>query len=87
MGLRGRQPIQIDRLASTDRLNKYGQPYLGSAELASVLGVSKQVLVNWQKRNHSLPKPVQNLRCSPIWRAGDVRKWLNRDGGQYEYDG
>lgn len=53
--------------------------YMGLAEVAEFLGVSKQTICNWRSRN-SFPEPVATLKATPIWRMTDIREWQKSDG-------
>ena len=54
-------PLTSDRLA-------------GLAEVAALLGVSKQ-RVNQLRKAPGFPEPVALLTCGPIWDAAEVRRW------------
>ena len=58
-----------------DKLMAYEGPILGLAELAGVLGISKQACSN-QRRRGKLPVPHQELALGPVWLIGQVRVWL-----------
>lgn len=60
------------------RLLAYEGEYLGLAELAFVLGISKQNCTN-RRRRGKLPGPIQVLRMSPIWTKTLISKWLRTD--------
>jgi len=53
---------------------------LGTAEVAELLGVSKQVASNWRVRDESFPVPVAELRSGPVWKKEDVVKWAKSNG-------
>jgi chromosome partitioning protein len=49
------------------------QPYMGLAEVATYLTVSKQTVLNWRVRCREFPAPVADLRMGPVWTT-DVRR-------------
>lgn len=56
------------------RLNAYGD-YLGHAELANVLGLSKQALHNRRTRG-KIPRPLVVLALGPVWTKEQITYWL-----------
>jgi chromosome partitioning protein len=48
---------------------------LGLAEVAQLLGVTKQVVANWKVRREGFPKPVVELKSGPVWRKKEVVAW------------
>jgi chromosome partitioning protein len=57
-----------DDVGSSDRL-------LGLAEVAELLQVSRQTVVNWRSRRTGFPAPVADLRSGPIWNEGEILDW------------
>lgn len=53
---------------------------LGSAEVAELLGVTKQTLANWRARNRSFPDPLAELRSGPVWNREQVLNWARSEG-------
>jgi len=53
---------------------------LGAAEVAELLGVTKQVASNWRSRDESFPAPVADLRSGPVWKLDDIVKWAKSKG-------
>lgn len=49
-------------------------PFLGLAEVAELLGVTKRTAVNYTARD-DFPGPVQELAATSIWRCEDVLAW------------
>ena len=57
-------------------------PFLGTAEVAELLGVEKSRLSRWRKlgvvlpdgRRVPFPKPIYELQATPLWRRGDIRR-------------
>ena len=48
---------------------------MGTSEIAALLGVSRQrVLVLAKHQN--FPKPIAVLKMGNVWRARDVRRWV-----------
>ena len=48
----------------------------GVAEVAAMLGVSRQRLDALRKR-HEFPAPVANLAAGPVWRKGDLTRFAD----------
>jgi predicted DNA-binding transcriptional regulator AlpA len=48
--------------------------FVGLAELAELLGVSKVTAVRYTARG-DFPAPLQRLASGPIWRQADVEAW------------
>jgi chromosome partitioning protein len=48
---------------------------VGMAEVAEILGVTKQTLTNWRHRNVSFPSPLAELRSGPVWKREEVVSW------------
>ena len=48
---------------------------LGLSEVASLIGVSKQVVVNWRVRYHDFPQPIAELKSGPVWSRDSVVAW------------
>ena len=48
---------------------------VGVAEIAEMLGVSKQVVGNWRSRKSGFPTPVATLRASPVWAEAAMLQW------------
>lgn len=45
---------------------------VGVAEVADLLGVSKQRIGQLDQENARFPKPVVRLACGPIWSLDDI---------------
>lgn len=56
--------------------------FVGTAEVAEMLGVTKQTLTNWRTRNASFPTPVAELKSGPVWRRQDIADWGKSVGRQ-----
>src|SRR4051794_25948801 len=52
---------------------------LGLVEIAALLGVTEQVVVNWRARNPNFPKPIAELRSGPVWEKSDVVDWADAE--------
>jgi chromosome partitioning protein len=61
-------------------MDKTNIEVLGVAELASLAGVSRQMVRNWQRHSKDMPKPVARLACGPIWDGKEIREWLVKIG-------
>lgn len=49
----------------------------GVAEIVELLGVSKQTVINYTKRD-DFPEPVDRLAAGPVWRRIDVERWARK---------
>lgn len=88
--VQGREVVSLEEsVSSGEELVKavYGAvngpfDYAGVSEVASYLGVSKQVVVNWRNRKLDFPTPVAELGMGPIWHLCDIRDWarINQKG-------
>ena len=53
---------------------------VGVAEIASMFGVSKQVINNWRTRYTDFPEPRTNLAMGSIFARNDVLRWGRSNG-------
>lgn len=53
---------------------------VGLAEMADLLGITKQVLTNWRSRKTDFPKPMAELKSGPVWDLGQIREWAEAEG-------
>ena len=53
--------------------------YVGSAEIAEMLGVSRQRVQQLISRR-DFPKPLARLKMGKVWRRGDVERWARAHG-------
>jgi predicted DNA-binding transcriptional regulator AlpA len=53
---------------------------MGSAEVAALLGVSRQRVLQLASRP-DFPRPVAVLRMGQVWRGSDIRRWGKRYRG------
>jgi chromosome partitioning protein len=51
---------------------------VGLAEIAEMLGASKQTIANWRSRYSDFPAPVADLRSGPVWAREEVSAWAQR---------
>jgi chromosome partitioning protein len=57
------------------------QPTLvGTAELAELLGVSKQTISNWRSKETDFPEPMAELKSTPVWDRSAVISWARERG-------
>jgi chromosome partitioning protein len=56
--------------------------FVGTAEVAEMLDVTKQTLTNWRSRNPSFPRPVAELKSGPVWKRQDIAEWGKSVGRQ-----
>lgn len=47
----------------------------GLAEVAALLGVSRERVRQLRAERADFPKPVADLQATPVWRRGDVEAW------------
>jgi len=53
---------------------------VGVAEIAELLGVSKQVVGNWRTRKGGFPSPITTLKSGPVWAEDSVLEWATSQG-------
>jgi chromosome partitioning protein len=53
---------------------------LGLAEVADLLGVTKQNVANWRSRRDDFPQPIAALKSGPVWSAQAIANWATREG-------
>ncbi|GAA0570747.1 ParA family protein [Caenispirillum bisanense] len=53
---------------------------LGLAEIAALLGVSKQAVANWKARKADFPKPIAELKSGPVWSKAAIVAWADSEG-------
>ena len=59
--------------------------YVGSAEIADLLEVSRQRVQQLIARR-DFPKPVVKLKMGKVWRRADVERWARAHGRLTEDD-
>lgn len=52
---------------------------LGVAEIADMLGVTRQAVTNWKSRG-GFPAPIAELKSGPVWNLTDVTDWAKATG-------
>jgi chromosome partitioning protein len=53
---------------------------VGSSEVAEMLGISKQTLINWRNRAADFPEPAAELKSGPVWQRELVVAWAKASG-------
>lgn len=53
---------------------------VGVAEIAELVGVSKQVIANWRSRKADFPQPVADLKSGPVWSREAIVSWAHSEG-------
>jgi chromosome partitioning protein len=53
---------------------------LGLAEVADLLGVTKQNVANWRARRDDFPSPIANLKSGPVWSSDSIQQWAAQEG-------
>jgi hypothetical protein len=84
----GVKPVRVDVEAVEDlgrRLNESNKPdVVGVAELAEMLGVTKQRASALAQENSGFPPPITFLKSGPIWKRSHVArfagKWIRKPG-------
>jgi chromosome partitioning protein len=59
-----------------------GDELLGLAEVAALLGVSKQAVANWRTRREDFPEPTAELKSGPIWNKDKIVEWASENNMQ-----
>ena len=52
---------------------------VGVAEIAELVGVSKQVIANWRSRKADFPPPVAELKSGPVWSRDAILEWARSE--------
>ncbi len=55
---------------------------MGTAEIAALLGVSRQRVLQLLRDDDEFPRPLAVLSMGKVWLAADVRQWAERRRGQ-----
>ncbi|MBT5825517.1 MAG: AlpA family phage regulatory protein [Gammaproteobacteria bacterium] len=55
--------------------------YIRVSILASLLDVSRSTIWRWVKKNN-FPEPVKLSAGVTVWKAGDVRSWLDKKASE-----
>ena len=53
---------------------------VGLAEIASLIGATKQVVSNWRTRKPGFPAAVAELKSGPVWDRDVIVKWVKKEG-------
>lgn len=53
---------------------------VGLAEVADLLGVTKQNVANWRSRRDDFPQPIATLKSGPVWSTQAIAEWATREG-------
>ncbi len=53
---------------------------MGFAEIAELLGVSRQRVTQLRASDPTFPKPISVLRATPVWESADGEKWARETG-------
>ena len=48
---------------------------MGTAEIAALLGVSRQRVLQLLREQPEFPQPVAVLKMGNVWRGVDIREW------------
>lgn len=56
-------------------------PLAGIAEIAEILGVTKQRVTQLAKAD-GFPKPLDRIASGPVWRRTDIERWARETGRQ-----
>jgi len=55
-----------------------GGDLMGTAEVAALLGVSRQRVLQLAQRG-DFPKPLAVLSMGKVWRGRDIRRWAEQN--------
>ena len=53
---------------------------VGIAEIAEMVGVTRQRVDQLSRTDHSFPEPVAEIRAGRIWALKDVLAWMKSSG-------
>ena len=53
---------------------------LGVAEIAELLGVTRQAASHWRERHADFPSPIASLRSGPVWELPAILSWAQDHG-------
>ncbi|MCP4303576.1 MAG: helix-turn-helix domain-containing protein [bacterium] len=53
---------------------------VGVAEIADILGLSRQRVNRIVQTHDDFPEPLAELSAGRIWRAEEIEKWMQRTG-------
>ena len=53
---------------------------VGVAEVAELLGVTRQAASNWRERHADFPSPIASLRSGPVWELPAILSWAQAQG-------
>lgn len=75
-------PCRVDKLLdkATSAYDDQVPELVAAAEIAALLGVSRQRVYQLIQENETFPEPVEELTVGRIWRRADVEKWARRAG-------
>jgi hypothetical protein len=62
--------------AALKALEKHRGRVLGQGEIAELLHITPQQVVNWMKRDHILPEPDYRLKATSVWECSTIENWL-----------
>jgi predicted DNA-binding transcriptional regulator AlpA len=60
---------------------------VGVAEIARMLGVSRQRVDQMARNDPEFPQPIAELTAGRIWRLQDIERWARKTGRVLERDG
>jgi len=64
---------------SSPSLGRMTYRLMGVAEVAELLGVSRQRVTQLAK-TEAFPEPIAHLAAGPVWQAEDVERWAREAG-------
>ncbi|MDY7099761.1 MAG: hypothetical protein S0880_01110 [Actinomycetota bacterium] len=70
--------IELVSDAEADRRDDEASRLAGTAEAASILGVSRQRVSQLANTHRDFPSPYVRLRSGPVWVASHLRTWKMR---------
>jgi hypothetical protein len=59
---------------------RWAEATVAAIDIARLAGVGKAAVGNWRRRFADFPEPVGGTASSPLYRLGDVERWLTHHG-------
>lgn len=75
---------EVATVEEADQRAQHREEYVGVAEIAEMLGISRQRITEMHRDRKDFPMPVAALKSGPVWRKADLSRfadgWQRRPG-------